>query len=1494
MNADVSGGYRSKAETCVLLEAPETRLNKPASFKQLARPMPSKTSINASDVCPSRRLSAECNFFHLSPDLVRRRGLLKWGSPNSKALERLKQKIQKQKQERKVKSSETERHRRDHGTSKVCRVAVSPKESHCTYILAWRHAQRLVKEVLGPNKTPLTNQLEETSVPFTKIDQIRKSSKSLVEQGSQIHGSASWTKSQSLVKTTVDIQPYQKQTYTPPATKLSPTSRVKPHTSVSDRDNMFKVPNRKQTFFVKTKPRISNIPPSLIDLDMLAHAHVQENNTVIGRRPSRPKRYNVQEVRQYMERKMNEWRRKQHSLKIEAEEKEKKKKNIMQDVLRKQEAALQQHKKESRSARAPPRTSDAQSEAAGLLRLDYPARTNNLKGDQKPQLEDLSTTIVVQDKLTENEDINLGGPLQIVSVSSESFGLNNSSEHAQVTSPIERIVDGKGCSTITKRKEKIFDAVTPREQRCGSGRPLPERKISSASEQSDSSTSTESNSNWSELSEFYGQRQLYCHLSLAHVQQFLREEELRARQCSAIFRLREAAALEKTEAELQWLDHCERSLRSGNAEALADIRKKKENVVSQSLQEQAEIHHWRNMYKLGRHQRKLLSQHQKNILDIRKTAVRLKLAVQEQIAPDREKEQEGKFCAAKPGLITEIKGRNKRPTKEESFLNKAGLRRLLTSDDVWTFGRKRQSVDNQATLQTPEADEMTGPDPSITNPPSSTQNQPALHGMRDERHVEAEDENVPDSAVPARKAEPKLWEHKVEVIIPIHSNDKEKNPQYAQNTGSFTPPHKRSTSVSERIKLKQGPALSSDIKDDNDHLILGDNLKEMTVKPSYDLADLKTDCYTAKTGTETQNHIQINNNHDNRLTYDDRQKEKDATKTDPGVTCQVIWPNTQMCIPKPEKGGHVILDVRGGDMKLHKNQSSISSLSGTESLSFSSEDLLSSEDEKDVHNENRVTRSSGYALCGWEPTTVQYNENVTHSKDQIQLEPTLSEILSPVDEVLSYGSSELPPSVKGFLGSGSGSHSLPPAPPAYEIITWTSEEDLPAPPKELTICPVDDPSITSEKLPPLPSDLSKDTHFQDPQHVDKCDDNENTDLLAKDNQEDDCSEHISLLPENEKNISTDPLASFKIGDRVLVYRSKPGVLKYKGETTFASGVWAGVALDLRNGNHNGTFKGVQYFKCDENCGVLVKAEDVSYLHRDQGTDLDTGVDEDPFSDEEPPRGGQSKGQHPERKMKATEEKNQEPSRYGHPDPKHKDKDELQKDALQNYNTYKSSGSVSHQLSSSDLKKIEDKYRPFFIDQWQYDFQLKPPPKVHVQPHDCDILYRLIDAAVEALCLKDKGGELNNCEVPSYLADDESRRSYREVFFDLTRDILNDMLTGFLKTSDCCWTTTDTSPVSTLQSGRLTMTDIKTLVKKEVKKLLSLERTDQQMQDMLQGLCKYWYAKRDRVDHILIQELQNEEKQWTDYIKDQRAVKMKLTEDIFNYLLDDTISILNTI
>lgn len=45
--------------------------------------------------------------------------------------------------------------------------------------------------------------------------------------------------------------------------------------------------------------------------------------------------------------------------------------------------------------------------------------------------------------------------------------------------------------------------------------------------------------------------------------------------------------------------------------------------------------------------------------------------------------------------------------------------------------------------------------------------------------------------------------------------------------------------------------------------------------------------------------------------------------------------------------------------------------------------------------------------------------------------------------------------------------------------------------------------------------------------------------------------------------------------------------------------------------------------------------------------------------------------------------------------------------------------------------------------------------------------------------------------------------------------------------------------------------IKDAVKREAQKMLNLEQTDQEMREMLQTLCKYWYAKRDKVDYILV-------------------------------------------
>jgi hypothetical protein len=55
-----------------------------------------------------------------------------------------------------------------------------------------------------------------------------------------------------------------------------------------------------------------------------------------------------------------------------------------------------------------------------------------------------------------------------------------------------------------------------------------------------------------------------------------------------------------------------------------------------------------------------------------------------------------------------------------------------------------------------------------------------------------------------------------------------------------------------------------------------------------------------------------------------------------------------------------------------------------------------------------------------------------------------------------------------------------------------------------------------------------------------------------------------------------------------------------------------------------------------------------------------------------------------------------------------------------------------------------------------------------------------------------------------------------------------------------------------------------------------------------GICK----KKDLVDSILVQELREEEPEWVNYDDDKLAVKMQLTETIFNDLLTDTVETMN--
>lgn len=52
-----------------------------------------------------------------------------------------------------------------------------------------------------------------------------------------------------------------------------------------------------------------------------------------------------------------------------------------------------------------------------------------------------------------------------------------------------------------------------------------------------------------------------------------------------------------------------------------------------------------------------------------------------------------------------------------------------------------------------------------------------------------------------------------------------------------------------------------------------------------------------------------------------------------------------------------------------------------------------------------------------------------------------------------------------------------------------------------------------------------------------------------------------------------------VGDRVIVssgFGSRPGLLKYMGDTGFAPGTWCGIELDEASGKNDGSVDGIRW------------------------------------------------------------------------------------------------------------------------------------------------------------------------------------------------------------------------------------------------------------------------------------------------------------------------------
>ncbi|XP_075856543.1 centrosome-associated protein 350 isoform X2 [Microcebus murinus] len=98
--------------------------------------------------------------------------------------------------------------------------------------------------------------------------------------------------------------------------------------------------------------------------------------------------------------------------------------------------------------------------------------------------------------------------------------------------------------------------------------------------------------------------------------------------------------------------------------------------------------------------------------------------------------------------------------------------------------------------------------------------------------------------------------------------------------------------------------------------------------------------------------------------------------------------------------------------------------------------------------------------------------------------------------------------------------------------------------------------------------------------------------------------------------AADELLDFHIGDRVLIGNVQPGILRFKGETGFAKGFWAGVELDKPEGNNNGTYDGIVYFECKEKHGIFAPPQKISHIPENFDDYIDINEGEDCYSDEQ--------------------------------------------------------------------------------------------------------------------------------------------------------------------------------------------------------------------------------------------------------------------------------------
>ncbi|XP_021259699.1 centrosome-associated protein 350 isoform X2 [Numida meleagris] len=199
---------------------------------------------------------------------------------------------------------------------------------------------------------------------------------------------------------------------------------------------------------------------------------------------------------------------------------------------------------------------------------------------------------------------------------------------------------------------------------------------------------------------------------------------------------------------------------------------------------------------------------------------------------------------------------------------------------------------------------------------------------------------------------------------------------------------------------------------------------------------------------------------------------------------------------------------------------------------------------------------------------------------------------------------------------------------------------------------------------------------------------------------------------------------------------------------------------------------------------------------------------------------------------------------------------------------------------------------------------KPCEELLAVPHTAAEVESMVHAAAEELWrLKELGHDLQSFSLHADFTstikeqdtDSINKQVYKKVVFDLTREIFGEIFAEDPNLNQPIWM--KPCRIASAYFRRVKdpndVDEIKNFIAAEVLKLFSLKKEPNNKTDW-QKMMKFGRKKRDRVDHILVQELHEEEAQWVNYDEDELCVKMQLADGIFETLIRDTVDVLNQI